>query len=395
MRFRLVEAPAQQQDSEEQDKKSVKAEWPPSNKTLDSYDNLKSLEQQKSFLKERILPHPKFKAIFGVRPIILDSILKFGLDPRKNFFLNFVCKIKFAMPDAKTYKNKMKYVYDSFNNKKLDLNLPVLLNETLWTRSEADFRYTLNAFNMISQPKFIKAYLKDTDKTKQVNVSAFMDGNKVKSAKEIYDQIEEWAKGNEYSPEEIAKNKQALADEEEKNKGKSKDGSEVTINVNGSNSTQVEWSYEFFKEALEKVFANSSNFKTELSSKNDYLERAFATFKLTELAPQENENKVYKKAVSAIKDGDVAKFGDPHKIDEPIYLSVRDASNSIPGAYIFHKFVSLDDSSLNYYKQIANKNLGNLKRHLNKVNPDNDKDVNAHLQSIVDALGELSEIPQK
>jgi hypothetical protein len=57
--------------------------------------------------------------------------------------------------------------------------------------------------------------------------------------------------------------------------------------------------------------------------------------------------------------------------------------------------VPLDDNAISYYKQIANKNLGNLKRHLNKVNPNNDTDISIHLQSILDAVGELNAIPKK
>lgn len=393
MRFRLVEAPTR--------------EWPPSSETLDAFAKQKSLEQQKNFLAKHILPQPKFRDLFGIRPIIIHSIMIAGLDPKRNKFLDFICNIPFKMTDSKIYKEKMQYLYESYNNKRIDIKstalIPILYNESLWKRSLEDFRYTLNAFNMFSQPRLYKAYLKDTDKTKRVTINAFMNGKEIKDAgidgkagDTIYNQIEEWAKDNEYTFDEIQSNKQKAEKEERKNKigNRNTSGNGISVNGNGREN-KVEWSYEYFEDVLEKVYANINKFETKLSSKNDYLERAFATFKLSELSPQETDNKVYKKTLSSIKDGDVNKFGDPHNVDEPIYLSVRDANNSMFGAYVFHKFIPLDDSSMNYYKQLAKKNLGNLKRHLNNVNPNNDHDVNEHLQSIVDALGVLSDIPQK
>ena len=325
-----------------------------------------------------------------------------GLDPKKNFFLDFVCKIPFKMPDAKKYKAKMQYVYDSYENNKLSLKLPVLLNESLWDRSDADFRYALNAFNLFSQPKLYKSYIKDVSR---VNINEFMNADTVKPSGQdgkegvdsIYNVIEKWAKDNEYSPEEIAERKKKAAEEEENTKsGKGVNSSTVTVNVNGGNgSNNLEWTYEFFKDSLEKVFANKGKFETKLPNKNDYLERAFVTFTLPELTPQETSNKIYKKSTTDIEDKDVEKFGNTRNVDEPIYVSVRDQTTLRNGVYVFHKFVPLDGSSLNYYKQLAKKNLGNLERHLNKVNPNNDADIDTHLQSVVTALEGLSGITQK
>ena len=78
MRFRLVEAPTR--------------DWPPSTDTLDAFGKQKSLKQQKDFLAKYILPQPKFRNLFGIRSIILHCIMIGGLDPRRNKFLDFICK---------------------------------------------------------------------------------------------------------------------------------------------------------------------------------------------------------------------------------------------------------------------------------------------------------------
>ena len=96
-----------------------------------------------------------------------------------------------------------------------------------------------------------------------------------------------------------------------------------------------------------------------------------------------------------VKDNDIIKFGDPHNIDTPIPLNIRTGNGEVPGVYAFHQFIPLDDASKTMYKQLANKNLGNLKRHLNNVNPNDDKGVDFHSQAIVDALGELQEITHR
>ena len=387
MRFRLVEAPTQT---------TTKVEWPPSSKTLDEFDKQKSLQQQKDFLETHILPHPIFRNLFGITPIIIHSMMIAGLDPQRNKFLDFVCKIPFKMLDAKTYKDKMQYLYDSYNNKKIDIKsttlLPILYNQSLWSRSLEDFRYTLNAFNMFSQPSLYKSYLKDTDKNVKVSISQFMNGDKIKpagidgsSGDTIYNQIEEWAKGNEYTFDEIQANKQKAAEKEsKKNKG----------NKDEKGITNVKWNYEYFKTILENVFANSSDFKTELN-KNDYLERVYATFDLSNLTPEKVDSTIESSATNTIKDEDVKQFGDPHKIDTPIFLNANINGEIIPGVYMFHKFISLEDRFISLYEQTSKKNLGSLKRHLAKVNPDNITDVNILYQTVVDALNELSPIPHR
>lgn len=207
MRFKLVEEP---------NEKKVKPEWPPSRRTLSSYDKLDTTDSQIQFVTDRILTHPTFKNLFGVRPIIIDSIQKLGLDPSRNFFLQFVSNLKVPMPNAK-YRPKLQYIYDSFLNKKMDLHMEVLQNPTLYDRSDREFQYTLNAFTMMSDPKKAGAYIKDTS---VINTLEFLEsGNDFttspikpaglggKKGDTIFNVIERWADNNEYSPEEISDRK--------------------------------------------------------------------------------------------------------------------------------------------------------------------------------------------
>lgn len=369
-------------------------QWPPAVSTLDRYDELGSQEEQTNFLKQHILPQPAFRKLFGVRPIIVNCILKYGLDPARNPFLRFLTSLNVDMNDSKTYRQKVQYLYNAFENKHItptQLKMDVFNNPTLYTRNYKDFQYTVKAFLTFSDPKKVSVYLKDTSK---VNIGAFMNGNIIKPAglngkggptDTIYNVIEGWAsKGNEYSEEEIADRKQQAEKEKEKEKGTGKT----------EKSNKIEWSYEYFKEELEKIFANSSKFKIN-GKKNDYLNKVFATFTLPTLTPVETENKVYKTSTSGVKDADVSKFGQPHNIDVPIPLTVRTAKETLPGIYAFNQFIPLDEQSITMYKQIANKNLGNLKRHLHNVSPNDDTGVDTHLQSILDAVGSLQGITHK
>jgi hypothetical protein len=198
---------------EEPTQNQIRPEWPPSNRTLKSYEKLETTSEQTKFVQERIFTHKIFKDLYGVQSIIMDSIQKFGLDPKRNFFLDFVVNLGVPMPNAKL-KPKLQYIYSSYLNKKMDLKMEVLKNPTLYERSDREFQYTLNAFYLFSDPKRYNNYLKPSEKTRQVSVSQFMDGDVVKPAglngqkgDTIFNVIEEWAKDNEYSPEEIANRK--------------------------------------------------------------------------------------------------------------------------------------------------------------------------------------------
>ena len=417
-------------EKEEASGNKTKPTYPPTRQMIDRYRSLKTADEQINFVKTYLLRGTIFKNFFGIRRVIIASCLDHGIDPKKNIFLDFVAeltKTAVKIPN-KNDRPKMEYIYNSFKAKKLNLRQPVLkdvlCNPSLYEgRSEKDFKYTVNVFNLLSQPNKAKAYLKNTE---VINFDELFEGEGKADLRTsilkpggasgqpgdtIFNVLERWADNNEYSPEEIAQNKHAEEEEEEKNKKKSPgDGSgggqstavaatsiNVTVNVPNANGNieATEWNYDYFKEELEKVFANKGNYKTSLPNKNDYLNRAFATFVLPNLSPVETENKVYKKSTKDVKDADVSKFGDPHKLDTPIPLKVRTASAELLGVYVFHQFVPLDDSSKSYYKQISNKNLGNLKRSLNKVTPNTDQGVDDHLQRIIDALGTLQEIVHK
>lgn len=400
MRFRLIEGPA----DETPKAKQVKPEWPPTRQTLDKYNKLLTHDEQLAFLEERIFPHKVFKRLFGIRELLIGAIQSYGLDPKRNLFLDFITKIPFDIPNRKL-RPKIQYIYDSYKNKKLnirDQELSLVLNNpSLYDRSDKEFKYTLNAFNIMSQPDKASAYIKDT---KDVDITKFLldgtdlakstikpGGSDGKEGDTIFNVIEDWSKDNEYSPEEIAQRKAAV--EKEKDKDKTTDGkmSNTFIGI----VPDTEWTYDYFKGELEKIFANKSKFKIELPSKNDYLSRVFATFSLASLEPSETSNKVYKKNTKDVKDADVSKFGDPHSIDTPIPMSVRTADDEVPGVYAFHQFIPLDDASMTMYKQVANKNLGNLKRHLHNVKPSDDAGADYHLQAMVDAIGSLQDITHR
>ena len=214
MNFRLVEEPT---------KKKVNIEWPPSRKTLNTYDKLETTDEQTQFVNERIFPHKIFKNLYGVQPIIMDSIQKLGLDPKRNFFLQFVSTLNVPMPNA-TYRPKLQYIYSSFMNKKMDLHMEVLQNPSLYDRSDREFQYTLNAFYMMSDVNKAKMYLKDI---RVINIDEFFEsgnepstspikpagiggkkGDKKKDDDTIFKVIEKWvSQVGEYSPEEIADKK--------------------------------------------------------------------------------------------------------------------------------------------------------------------------------------------
>ena len=389
MRFRLVEEPTQ---------KKIVPEWPPSRKMLRAYDELSTTDEQIKFIDERVIPHKTFAHLYGARPIIIDCIQKFGLDPQRNFFLRFVSKLTAPIPN-RDERPKLQYIYDSYLNKKMDLKMPVLLNPTLYDRTERDFRYTLNAFTLMSDKQKAAAYIKDVD---VVDTDEFFVGSSpnpmtspIKPAglrggkgDTIFATIERWAKDNEYSPEEISDNKERAKEKEEQEEknGGSKDGTS-------------QWSYTYFKTALEKIFANKSKFKISLGGKNDYLNRVFATFGLSTLKfpkiKQQQTPNTINKLPSDIKDADVKQFGNPHNIDVPIYVVSITSNGTVNGAYVFNQFVPLDDTSVSSHNKLMQKNLGNLKRHLHNVTPDTDYATDEHLQAIVDAIELLQPIGSK
>lgn len=376
MRFRLVEEPIKQ--------------WPPTIATIDAYNKLETSDARRNFLKTYILPQKVFRHIFGIRPVVIDCILKYGLDPKRNKFLEFVTSLTIDMPDASTYKQKMLYVYNAWENKKLDLKLSVLNNASLYNRSYKDFQYTLNAFNTFSRKDKASLYFKNT---KVVNINEFMNGDIIKPAgidgregDTIYNVIEKWASnGNEYSEDEIAERKQKEAEDEEKGTDK---GKEDTPNRNTL-------TYAYLKEELKKALANKSRIGINMSAKDylDYLERIFITFLPSKLSSiNQDDANIVEKPGNSINDSDVAKFGKPASVDTPIFITSKVGDNQTPGIYIFHKFIPMDEQSMKQINKVSNFNLTLLKNKINNVTPSNDEDALSHLKELVSTIDRLQSL---
>lgn len=410
MRFRLVEAPMDGTKPRKATKATLK-QWPPPTSVIDKFKSLTKNSDQVEFLEATVIP--AFKHMFGLRQMIIECIQYYGLDPKKNKFLDFLANLNVSFPNRDD-RPKMDYIYKSWKNDKIDLKMPVLQNPNLYKRTFEDFKYTVNAFNLFSDQKAISNYLKEpTDPRKKPDLQLFMvskNGNMAKDEikpagrrgngydpkkplETIYGCIEFWAKDNEYSPEEIVQRKKD-AEAKEKNKTNNTKTTNTTsqtttININGS-----DWDYDYFKLEIEKVFANASQFKIPLGKKDQYLNRLYATFVLPNLSGSSN-NDVQGQSASDVKPQDVKKFGDPSKIDTPIFVNLVSNNQSTPGAFVFNQFVPLDANSMPYYKTIADKNLGNLKRHLHNISPNDDTNADIHLQKIIDAVGKLQEITHR
>lgn len=363
MRFKLVEGP-------NETPAKTKAEWPPSRSTLDAYSKLRTTDEQVGFLKRNILPHKVFREKFGIRPIIIDSIQRHGLNPSKNFFLDFITKLKVPFEHSSSRPN-VQYLYDSYMNKKLDLQMPVLQNPTLYNRKINDFKYTLNAFYLFSNPKKAGAYLKNTD---VINVTEFLsDGTDLTSDQikpagiggeqgdTIFNVIEGWANDNEYSPKEIEDRKQKLKDEEEKKKNNPNDNGPKGPQYVLEDVVPSPWKYETFKEYIELAFKHKGIIKPS-SDKESYLNKLYIALEYPNLVTatglqevQSTPNKILNKSVDKITEDDVKSFGDPvQKPDEPIYVKVIEdgtTKDGVSGVFVFHKFIPLTKENIGSLKQ--------------------------------------------
>lgn len=338
--------------------------WAPSKSELSSYDKLSTQTQQENFINKYIMP--KFKDLNGIRKIIRDCLLRFGISPKQNPFLDFITKLS-KMPDAKTYQKNMQYVYDSYRNNQLKLDMPVLTNNSLYERNFKDFQYSLNAFSLFSDKKRVATYLKDP---KVANVAQFMtkDGT-VKPAgidgregDTIFNVIEEWAgNGNEYTPDEIASNKEKTAKDGEK-KPRAKKDSNKNKYVLEDVYPQKDWSYELFKGEIEKAFKHTDQIKPKNNDKNAYLEKLYIAFEYPKLlevntlnAILNTKNRIVKKEGEEVTLADAKQFGySQNKPDEPVYIKVQENGNTtkgLSGIFVFNKFVPLDKDNQNALKQ--------------------------------------------
>ncbi len=385
MNFRLVEEPTEAQNQ---------PKWPPSRQMLDDYSKLLTEREQLLFIENKILPHKVFSKLSGVKSIIIDSIMSFGINPRRNLFLDFLSKLPISITDSKGIP-KMRYIFDSFKNKKLDIRMEVLNNPTLWDRSDNEFKYTINAFNLMSDPKKAKAYIKDI---KVININEFFeDGDDPRTSTikkagihgekgdTIFNVIERWADNNEYSPEEIAKRK---------SKDKSESDGKHTIRE----AIKGPWNYELFKSYIEEVFEDSIGYDISFD-KELYLERLFMIFELPNLKKSldtyiKTPNLVTKpiNSFGEIDDEFIKShnFGDVDKVDEPIPLTVYNKkSKSTTGVYVFHNFIPVEDNAEMARLQTSSYTLLNIFKSATNIT--NIKDRHSVLQGLITTLEECED----
>jgi hypothetical protein len=193
----------------------------------------------------------------------------------------------------------------------------------------------------------------------------------------IYNTIEEWSKDNEFSPEEIAKNK-------------AKEAAESDDNVA---SIHIQWKYAFFKDIVEKVFSNRAKFKLKFGTKEEYLSRLYRALSLPSLQePEVDDNKII--PLNNISDATVKPFGDVNKVDTPIYITAEENGTDLtPGAYLFHKFVPLDDTSIQTYAKDSKDSIKNMKNSIYDIDPTDIKSKIEHLQSIITVVETLPDLP--
>lgn len=375
------------------DETTDRGKWELTRNLMKEYDLCRTPSMQIEFINKNVLPYAPFNQLTAIHPLIVDSILIYGISPKSNDFLDFVLKLDIKMT-AKSYLPQMTYVYNSYKNNNIDLkNCEVLFNPTLYRgRNINEFRYTLNCFCLL--PKQAGNYLKDTSK---VNLTMFLKGGKdlatspIKAAgidgregDTIFNVIEEWAKDNEIPPEERIATKRAGNAKEVK-----------SDNSTGSDST-TEWSYEYFKAILEKIFSSTKGYTFGLSGKNEYLERLYSVFKLPSLTFDKSSRNIIKnKSTAGLKDADVKRFGNPQIVDNPIYIRVQNGNEEIKGVYLFHKFVDMSSPIQQYYQKQAKKSLGTLKRNISEISPSNPSDVKEFYQSILMAIEKLPKLYRK
>ena len=355
------------------------------NDLINKFDKLTTPDERTAFVKKYVFSMKKFKDLFGVREVILENLLISSLNPKKNQFLDFILKIPFKMEDTKQYREKIRYVYESFKLKKLKLTLEVLMNESLYDRSDKDFRYTLNVFNTLSQSDKIAAYFKDVSK---VNTAELMDGDVIKPAglhkgpgDTIYNIIEAWADGNEYTAAETAERLKKAEEEKEKKKDKDNDdgtsgGDDKSQDGDSKETTattaeyvmedvvpQEKWTYETFKQLIEKIFKLSSKVSPK-GKKEEYLNKVYVALEYPKLVEtsylqevQQTKNKILNKSPDDITESDITTFGDPiNTPDVPIPVRViEDGStkDQVSGVFVFHKFIPLTKEKIGEIKKIS------------------------------------------
>lgn len=139
---------------------------------------------------------------------IQESFWDFGLDTRKNLFINFIADS--AQNEHNTMKSilstadapkKFQYLYTrwkakdfrTFDELKKLLNHDFILNLSLWDRSFDDFVYAFQALLLLSDKNAISEYFDNPD---VVDLKKLFSGNDIQETERIKNLINEWSSYN-------------------------------------------------------------------------------------------------------------------------------------------------------------------------------------------------------
>lgn len=140
-----------------------------------------------------------------LQPTLKQSIMEKGELWDKNPFLKVLGNIEGSPSGLKDMPAKLNYLYRVSKNNNYDLNNKWYTNRGLYERNLKDFRYSVTALEMLNNPTEVRKHFD----YKLVNMDKlyYPDG-KLKTASDIYNQIEEWqatgdkgsgTKSNKYS----------------------------------------------------------------------------------------------------------------------------------------------------------------------------------------------------
>ena len=363
-------------DTDEQDRRAE------NNERQAKFNKAMTHEQELNFAKD-LLNSPKYRKIYGIRDVLIQSILDLGPDEDRNGFLKFANKIKFEMPQAKEFKQKALYLYGGFKNNKIDLSHGYLTNPSLWKRNDKDFQQAVNAFEICLNPKITKQYLKDPS---VVDIKQFMKGNEILPTQDLLDIIDGWSRGNEYTPEERSQR-----------------------NSNGFTLLGLigerKWNKDTFIGAVNQALSNTDKFK--VNHNRDFYESIINDlFVLPEAISNLDDIKgtsnmiVDNETKGFIKDGKIdaaacIKASQYGKTDKPIVVHIP----IVKEYYLYYKgkAIKLLDSNDKPQTNEINKLLGKIDNQMSELEnyptPSKDKITNKDeiIQLIISALDHLED----
>ena len=183
----------------------IDEEWELTREICSEFNELMTTNAQISFLNNKVYPYKTFQRVSAIKSLITESILIYGIDPKRNDFLDFITKLDIEMTD-RSFLSKMTYIYNAYKNGFIDLrDSEVLYNPTLYIgRNDKEFQYTVNCFFYL--PSHADSYLIDTSK---VDIMSFFNGDNLAKSEikpagidgeegdTIFNIVEGWSKDNE------------------------------------------------------------------------------------------------------------------------------------------------------------------------------------------------------